>query len=269
MRHRFLSIAGKSCVAGAVGFAGLVHAQIYKCPDATGKITYQQTRCQANSTQGNIKIEPSLPTLAQKEPEGRIVDQCIKLHEFAPDSPTDFLIESAIYAPVGDGSWLLAISGTSGKPAARAPQTLRCPVAGNGAINLELWRAQSALGSMQRDKRAEQSTAVKGVSAAAAGAPARDAPRVSSADKAGERKFIESRIRSGRLSEDQVRQALGEPDRYGSILGTCLLPVSRTPYACKLATWIYLPTEQDQQTRTTITFSQEGEAVDVTRAMQY
>jgi Domain of unknown function (DUF4124) len=244
-------------------------AEVYKCPDAAGKITYQQSPCGVVSAKGTIKTEGPAQTLAQMPADRRIVDQCINLHEFSPNRPTDFQRYDAVYAPGGDGSWQLTVSGTALKSGVRAEVMLRCPVAGNGEINLDLWRAQSALGSIERDRRTEQAAAARPAATAAAGAPAKDAPRISSAEKAAERKFIESKIRGGRLNEDQIRQALGDPDMYGSTTGTCLLPVSRTAYACKLPMWIYLPAERDQQTRTTITFSQDGEAIDVARAIQY
>jgi hypothetical protein len=114
---------------------------------------------------------------------------------------------------------------------------------------------------------AQQTQAVRAASAATTST--KSANRVSNAERAGERKFIESKIRGGRLSEDRIRQVLGDPDSYGSTVGTCLTPILHAPYECKLPTWIYQPSAQDQQTRTTITFTQDGEAIDVKRAIQY
>lgn len=269
MEVKFRLSARWSCVLAVMGVAALAQAQVYKCPDAQGKISYQQTPCESGAPQGKAKGEPPAPTLASANPESRVIDQCVKLHEFRPNNPADFRSHSATYAPTGDGSWLVVIAGTAVKEGARVQETLRCPATGTGAINLDLWRAQAVQGSVESNKQVEANPSARSSATAAASPAGKDKAAIANAGKAGDRKSIESRIRGSRLGEEQVRQALGDPDARGSVLGTCLLPVSRTPYACRLQTWIYLPTALDPQTRTTITFSQDGVAAEVARAIQY
>lgn len=260
MGRRLQIIARMAAALACALAAGWAHAQVYKCPDATGKVTYQQTPCEAAAPKAAAKAEVAAPTLASKDPESRTVDQCIKLHEFGPHSPKDFQSRGGVYAPGPDGGWLLVIAGTALKDGTRAPETMRCPVTASGAINLDLWRAQAPLVTIERDRRGE---------AAAGPGAARDGRRIANADKAGERKTIDAKIRGNHLTEEQVRRALGDPDAYGSVLGSCPLPASRATYACRLTTWIYMPAALDQQMRTTITFSQDGEAIEVVRAIQY
>jgi hypothetical protein len=71
------------------------------------------------------------------------------------------------------------------------------------------------------------------------------------ADKADERRFIS---RNFRITREQVRERIGEPDRKSFGEG--------------LELWLYLPTGRDPQTRTLVRFTADGWMFDIDRSIQ-
>lgn len=66
--------------------------------------------------------------------------------------------------------------------------------------------------------------------------------------RASERRFIDGKG----LSEGELIARIGEPDRRELQAAECILPSGRT-YTCQQVVWIYDPTPNDAQTRTTVT----------------
>ena len=292
-------IIAVACIAAAPG--ALAQSSVYKCVDAQGGIVYQQDPCTPNSTAGRLPPETTVPPLAQIRPNDRSIDQCLKLHDYTRNAP-DFQLRTAAFVPVGDGSYQIALTGTvpgvGGAPAGR--NTVRCPVTGDGSVNLDLWRTQKALANVQKPgsaltgtppvERAIAATASgtgtsntgagntattnTGTTGTAAGAPGASAttsgadanrPRISNGERAAERRFIEGSILGGTLRMADVRERLGDPDNQGSASGECMAPTGPAATPCRFLTWVYEPSTLDPQTRTTIQFSDAGEAIRVTR----
>lgn len=73
--------------AALVCFSGGAHAQLFKCTDAAGKISYQDTPCVAGSNKGRLELK-SGPTGFAPDPtlkaRGQALDERLKKGELAP-----------------------------------------------------------------------------------------------------------------------------------------------------------------------------------------
>jgi hypothetical protein len=247
-------------------------AQIYRCQDTYGNVTYQQNPCDPRATARRLDdLNEPASSLAQQTPSKQAIDGCIGLHGLPVDSP-DFQLHSAHHAPAGSGSWEVVVTGLAGKGDARKEmQTLRCPVAGNGALNAELFRSRRQLGVALQRRESVEKAEISRADRSRRGAddnerPENNAPGNNLA-KAGERKFLAAR--GAGATKREVRELLGDPDSIDTVAETCIAPYTRMPYVCRVTTWIYKPAPLDQQTRTTITFNDDDVMTNVVRNIEY
>ena len=176
-------------------------------------------------------------------------------------------MRSASHAPTGDGGWDVVVNGLVAKgDARREPQTLRCPVAGNGALNADLFRSRRQLGiALERRESLEKADTAARIEGEVRERSATAGPN--NLAKAGERKFLATR--SPGATKREVRDMLGDPDSIDTLADTCITPYTRMPYVCRVTTWTYKPAPLDRQTRTTITFNDEDVVTNVVRNIEY
>ena len=254
------------CLVVASSVTTDVAAQIYRCQDGYGNVTYQQNPCDPRASARKLdEVNDSVQSLAQQTPSKEVIDGCIRLHGFAVDGP-DFQMRSASHARTGDGSWDVIVNGVAVLSDTRKePRTLRCPVTGNGALNADLFRSRRQLGiALERRESLEKAEAAARIEGEVRERSATAGPN--NLAKAGERKFLATR--SPGATKREVREMLGDPDTIDTVADTCIAPYTRMPYVCRVTTWIYKPAPLDRQTRTTITFNDEDIVTNVVRNVE-
>ena len=121
-----------------VGLPCSVAAQVFKCQDASGKVTYQQSACDTPPGKAEAS-EPSI-SLGQRPPLRSAIDACLTLHH---QNAERFQLQTSRYAVSANGGWDLAVTGLVNRSDRREfPETIRCPVNDAGVVRPEMFRAQ-------------------------------------------------------------------------------------------------------------------------------
>ena len=234
--------------------------QVFKCQNAGGKVTYQQSPCDGSVPAAPLPLQPALraaPRLGERAPKQSAIDECIQLHGFVvgrDDFRTRPDAARYVYFPENwyTDNWNVSIGGEiAAADGKRIPDGILCPVTADGDVDQQLFREHRRLkADWERREAAEI------IEKALAEIPRRPAilARVTehNKEKAGERRIIAQQGRGTRRAE--VLKRLGAPDAEFYVRGTCYTVTYQTPYACPQYIYVYAPAPLDPQMRTTIIF---------------